>query len=254
MNPALEPKLVLFGLVLSRVSGMIVGAPLLWNHAPVRSRAILVLLLSAFAMPLIATGPLTIEQGLRSAPQEVLLGLAMGLVVRFGLAVAHMLGDLFGPMFGLSAAMLIGSHDDPMESAIGRIMSLLLGFVAVTVGLHRVVLSGLLASFAVVVPGSTIHAEAGALVLAGVSQSMIALGLSVAMPVLAAHMLLQTTLAFVSRSAPQMQIFSVGFAAALVVGLVTFNVALPDMVDEITRSLGALGADIERILFAVSGR
>ncbi len=72
-----------------------------------------------------------------------------------------------------------------------------------------------------------------------------------AIPVVAVLFMTQMALGFVSRAAPAMQIFSVGFAVTLVVGGAAIVIALPDIGREVIAELGRVGPRLEGVLLAV---
>ena len=73
-----------------------------------------------------------------------------------------------------------------------------------------------------------------------------------ALPVVAVLLVVQVALAFISRAAPAMQIFSVGFAFALVAGSVTLTLSLPDMTTAIVEELSRVGPRIESVVASLT--
>ena len=73
--------------------------------------------------------------------------------------------------------------------------------------------------------------------LVDISAAALRVGLQVALPVLGMLLLTQVALAFVSRAAPSMQIFSIGFAVSTIVGGVCLLLALPSMGRMLLREL-----------------
>jgi flagellar biosynthesis protein FliR len=70
------------------------------------------------------------------------------------------------------------------------------------------------------------------------------LGVSIAMPVAFAMVLVQIVMAMIGRSAPSLNLFSVGIPAALLAGIALMAVALPVMAETVSRALdeGLAGA------------
>jgi flagellar biosynthetic protein FliR len=73
-----------------------------------------------------------------------------------------------------------------------------------------------------------------------------------AIPVFGALLITQLGLAFLSRAAPAMQIFSVGFAVSLVTGGTVLVLALPELAREISYELAQISPRIELVLRAVA--
>jgi flagellar biosynthetic protein FliR len=242
---------VRFGLVLARVTGVLAVSPLAWQDAPMRARGVLALFCTILVVPSLENGqPLPEESAIIGAPMEMLLGVAIGMVPRMLFSVAQMLGDLLTPLFGLNGQLLFGAKEEA-ESALSRLIRLLVGLLGIGLGIHRVVLAATLKSFFVLPPGTVANVGLAAGPLVAVSTEVMLLGLRLAMPLIAVHLATQTALAFVSRAAPAMQVFSIGFAASIAIGFVTLLIALPDYAIEMSRTLGETGPAIERVILAV---
>ena len=113
-----------------------------------------------------------------------------------------------------------------MITSILRNLAVLLGCL---VGLHRVVIGAVIGSFQAV-PAGTIQSTSNLteLVLA-LTGDAVGTGVKLAIPLIAVLLVTQVALAFVSRAAPAMQVFSIGFAVTLAVGALILIATLPDM-------------------------
>lgn len=79
-------------------------------------------------------------------------------------------------------------------------------------------------------------------------------GIRIAIPVLALLFITQVALAFISRAAPAMQIFSVGFAVTLTVGAVALILILPDIGRELIVEMSYVGRQLEQVAAAMLSR
>jgi flagellar biosynthetic protein FliR len=75
-----------------------------------------------------------------------------------------------------------------------------------------------------------------------------------ALPVIATLLMVQVAMAFISRAAPAMQIFSVGFAVSLVVGLGVLFMAFPEMMQEMMVDISQVGNRIELVISSMAPR
>jgi len=253
---ALPREGAIFALETARSAGLVAIAPMLAQDAPMRLRAALVLLLAFVAHGSAAPAPAGVEElgaMLLAVPSELLVGLAMGFVARCALAVVEIAGDVASPMIGFGAAALFDPHTQAQETALTRmfrLLALLLGFL---LGLHRVMIASLLASYRILPPGTLVSAEKAAAPMVQITAQMVEAGLRLAVPLIAVLLMVQVALAFISRAAPAMQIFSVGFAFSLVAGTIALVVALPDMAREMVVQLSLVGRNIEALIFALAG-
>ncbi|HEY1536049.1 MAG TPA: flagellar biosynthetic protein FliR, partial [Polyangiaceae bacterium] len=197
--------------------------------------------------------PPPMEQMAFSAGSEFMLGLGIGFVVRLFVSVAEMAGDHIAPMMGIGAAQLFDPQTKNMQNVLVtflRNFAVLLGLIA---GIHRVVLGGLLASFKVVPVGSLSNSALETPVILAMTTEALASGVRVAIPFIAILFITQVALAFISRAAPAMQIFSIGFAVTMATGGLVMVLVLPDLGFELLGEVSRTGGKIETLLSAVQG-
>jgi flagellar biosynthetic protein FliR len=257
MLEGLVGEVATLALETGRTAGVMVIAPLPWTEAPAKSRAVLALLLAAVAhgaAPLAPDAVSSAKTALFAMPFEVLVGLAMGFVVRLAVSAVEVAGDAMAPLLGLGIASIFDPQSGAVDTVLGRMLRLLALLVAVLLGLHRVVIGALVASFRVLPAGSVADPSLATPALVKMSVMAISTGLKLALPVVAVLLMTQLALAFVSRAAPAMQIFSVGFAISLTVGAVVFVLVLPDFARETAADLSAVGGRIEAVVGALGER
>jgi flagellar biosynthesis protein FliR len=244
-----------FALETVRIAGVVIAAPLAWLSATLRVRSGLVLMLAFAAHSMGASGitQRPWEQLAFSVGSEFMLGLGIGFVVRLFVAIAEVAADQIAPMMGIGAAQLF----DPQTKSMQNVMSTLLRNFAVLLGLiagvHRVVLGGVLASFKVVPVGSLGDPALETPVIIAMTTEALATGVRIAIPFIAILFIAQVALAFISRAAPAMQIFSIGFAVTMATGGLVMVLVLPDLGVELVGEVSRTGNKIETLLVAVQG-
>jgi flagellar biosynthetic protein FliR len=258
LEALLRPELFRFSLELTRIAGVIAMAPLAWSMAPIRARVGLALVLTVVvhgANSQLVAAPVfrnEVDAALAVAT-ELIVGFAFGFVVRLALAIGEVVGEVITPAMGLGAAQIF----DPLSHVThGVITTLLRHFsllIALLLGLHRVALGGLLHSFRVLpVGGMYDPARAWPSVLA-LSVELLACSVRIALPILAVLFVTNLALAFVARAAPQIQVFSVGFAVTLGVGILVLVLILPDIAYQMGAEFSHVGTRLERLLEALGG-
>jgi flagellar biosynthetic protein FliR len=245
-----------FALETVRIAGVVIAAPLAWLSAPVRVRGALVLLLAfaAHAEGAAALHPLPFEQLTFSVGSEFMLGLGIGFVVRLFVAVAEMAADHIAPMMGIGAAQLFDPQTKNMQNVLATMLrnfAVMMGLIA---GIHRVVLGGVLASFKIVPVGTITNPALETPVILAMTTEALASGVKIALPFIAILFMSQIALAFISRAAPAMQIFSIGFAVTMATGALVMVLVMPDMGIELLAEVSRSGGKIETLLAAVQGR
>jgi flagellar biosynthetic protein FliR len=253
---ALPGELGLLALETSRIGGLFAAAPLPWKEAPMRVRAALVIALAVVAHGPAGTvaGPATPAQLIFAVPTEVIVGVAMGIVVSVVMSSAQVAADSIGPLFGLGIPSVFDPQTSSQSTVLVRIFTLMMSLLAVLVGVHRVVVASVLASFRVLPPGSVADPSVAALPLIKMAGEAMAQGMRLALPLAAILLLTQVALAFLSRAAPAMQIFSVGFALSLAVGTAVLVFTLPDIGAQMIMDLSGIGSRIEVVVASMMGR
>lgn len=250
LDGILTTELSLFLLECGRISGVIIVAPLAWMHAPNRIRVVLVLLLGLVAHGLSVRAqapgsPLLVASAL---VVELAIGIAMGLVIRFVVAIAEICGEVMSPAIGLGMASAFDPATQSHGSQISSILRYFFVLIALLIGVHRVLLGGLLVGFRMLPVGAAGNIATALPGLVQLSSSVISAGVRIALPLVAILYMTQIALAFIARAAPQMQVFNVGFAVMLGVGLTVFALILPDIARAFVIELSQVGTRLEDVL------
>lgn len=242
-------------LEVSRLTGLVAIAPLPWQWAPVRVRTGLVL-----ALAWVGHGLGGATQGLTDSPSvvlalfgEVALGLCMGFVVRLGVAVAEVAAETIAPMMGLGAASLFDPHGAPGDTVLASLFRYGMLLAGSLVGIHRVFLGALLDSFRLLPVGSVAGLRGSVPAFVELVSDTFAAGVRIAIPIVVVVFMIQVALAYISRAAPAMQIFSVGFAVTLAAGLVLLFVTLPDTVGRFVAEWGRAPEHLDLVLSPLVG-
>jgi flagellar biosynthesis protein FliR len=221
-----------FSLMFSRTTGFVLTTPFPSPDTPRTAKVGLSLGLAFFATMTLETRPtgLVLDASLAlPIAAELGLGLSIGFVCRIVLSAAEAAGELIGQLSGLGSASLFNPLLGHQDSVLSRIFSLLAMLLFLSSGSHRVVLAYLLESFRAVPLGSSFSpADVVSLILDTVVAA-IAIGVRIAMPVVAVALVMQVGLAIMARMAPSLQVFNIGFPLLIAASLLTLSLSLRDM-------------------------
>jgi flagellar biosynthetic protein FliR len=250
----LQNEAALVALEAIRITGMVLVAPLGFSQAPNRVKVALVLLLTLAAHGEIGQNPISqgpVEGLAFAAGNELVLGLAIGLVPRLIIAAVEVAGEEVAPMMGLGVAQIFDPTSHANQNAITGILRNMAILIGILVGLHRVVIGAVIGSFRVV-PAGSIHAVSNLSEMVMVlTNDAICTGIRLAIPMIAVLLVAQVALAFVSRAAPAIQVFSIGFAVTTAVGALLLILTLPDIGYDVAAEMSRAGERIERLVLAV---
>ena len=215
------PQALTFALVFCRMAGLATSSPFPGEQVPVEQRAGFAIVLAFAALPVAplydGAPDLTL---VLAALSEVFVGLAAGAVLRVLLSAADIAGGIIAQSAGLGAASLFNPALGAQDTTVARILSLLAMLLVLAAGVHRTVLAYVLESVRVMPVGSHVRIDAAFATFAPLAAGCVSFGIRLALPAMAVSVVLQVALAMVSRAAPSLQLFNVGFAI-LVLGVLT---------------------------------
>jgi flagellar biosynthetic protein FliR len=219
---------------LARILALIGSAPIIGTpQFPLLAKiglAVLLTLLIAPTLPSpVAADPAT-AAGLMLLVRETLLGLGMGLAMRVVFSGIGAAGDLIGLQMGLGFAQFY----DPQTAAQVPVLSQFLGLLAtlafLSINGHLLLIATLAESFRGV-PPDPMHALPGNWLLLAQSGGMVMhAAVLLSLPLIAVLLITNAALAVLTRAAPQLNVFAVGFPITIAVGFIGLLLALPYLV------------------------
>lgn len=179
-------------------------------------------------MPLIGFND---PQALGAVIQQVGIGLAIGFVVRLVFSAVELAGEVVGFQMGLNFAAFFDPTLNAQSSAVARFFGQMTALLFVVMNGHLMVLIAVTRSFRSFPVDQNFLEALARMKLYQLGSDLFASGLWIALPMVGMLMFVNLALGIISRVAPQMNIFAVGFPITLVVGLVGIAVTLP-MLDQ----------------------
>ena len=250
----LEAQLWMFLIVMIRPGAAFLAAPVFGaQNVPVQVRVIISL---AVGLPALAQVPadmpgggLATVQGVLLVAGEVIAGLALGFAVQLGYAAAMMAGEVVGNAMGLGFAQMVDPQSNASSPALGQLLSILGTFLFLAMNGHLLLASIVVDSFRALPPGQAWLGQGSVHSVVMFGGDMFAAGMAIALPVGFALILVQVVMAMLARSAPAMNIFSVGLPATMLAGIVLLAIAAPAIGEGIATSIER-GLDLARQLAA----
>ncbi|NLY00685.1 MAG: flagellar biosynthetic protein FliR [Rhodopirellula sp.] len=209
-------KVVLFALVLSRVSGLISFAPLLNTpESPMQFRALLSATLALLITPSQWSAgvpqPGSLAHLLVLVGSELLIGLCLGLGLVILFSGIQLAGELIGRVGGLMLSDVFDPTTGESVPLFSRMLHLVATAVFVLIGGHRMVMAALLDTYQTIPLGSCAVPFSIADAFVTLVAQSFALGLRAAMPAVTALLLATLVMGLISRTLPQLNIMAIGF-------------------------------------------
>ncbi|MES2742116.1 MAG: flagellar biosynthetic protein FliR [Pseudomonadota bacterium] len=216
---------------LSRILGLIAAAPLFGNTSvPASVKVSLGILLALIIAPTVpalpAADPLSMA-GLLIVTQEMVIGLAMGFSIRIVFAAMEMAGEISSLTMGLGFATFFDPLSRGRSSAISQFLALLATMAFLAANAHLVLLSALAESFvSLPISAGTVNGG-GFRLMAEWGGKIFSAGVQISLPIVAALLLTNIALGILTRAAPQLNLFGIGFPITLGVGFIVISMVLP---------------------------
>lgn len=214
----------------ARVLGLLIAAPVFGNpRFPLRVRLALALIITVIVAPTLPPLPQVAPDslpGLGIFAQQLLIGLTMGFALRLIFTAVEMAGELIGLQMGLGFAVFYDPQNAGQMPLIGQFLGVLTTLIFLAVNGHLLMLSALAESFRDL-PIGDLPGQGTWLAVAGWGSRIFAAALLLAMPVVAALLTVNLALAALTRAAPQLNVFAIGFPITLAVGFSALLLTLP---------------------------
>lgn len=235
------PQLTVFFLILARIAGIFIQAPIL-NSKSVpfivkTTLAIWVSIVLWFVVPVHQTLPTTMPLFLGTVIFEVAFGFAIGFLCNIIFLAIQSGGEIIDMQMGLSVATAL----DPTFGAVISVVGKLCFWVAIFIfisndGLH-LIFSALNQTFAAIPAGKVANFSSPYLVdqFIKMGTNLWSTAIRLAAPAILLIFLSDFTFGIVSRVAPQVNVFMLGFQVKPLLGMFGFMLAFPFLISHINR-------------------
>ena len=224
-------QFVLFLLVLARVSGLMMTAPIYGTQdVPFQVRALLSVALAVLVTPLqhlaLAAPARTPVDLTLLIGGDLLVGITLGVGISLLFSGVQLAGQVISQMAGLQMSDIYNPGLDENIPVFSQLLFYVALGVFVIIDGHRQVLAALLETFAWLPPGGGAMPGSIADTLTTLAAQSFQLGVQAAAPVMVALLLSTLVLGLISRTLPQLNIMSVGFGFSAMTTLATLALSL----------------------------
>ena len=226
---------------LTRILGLIMVAPVFGHRAvPARVKiglGIFIALIIAPTLPPMPDVGLGSWHGLFILVQQLLIGIAIGFIMRIVFAAVEAAGEIVGLQMGLGFASFFDPQSAGQTLVLARFFNMLALLVFLAVNAHLLLIGVLVDSFQTLPISPQPLSAAGFYNVAAFGSTVFAVGLQLALPLIAILLMTNLSLGILTRSAPQLNIFAIGFPITLGVGLIVLDLTLPYFVPQLEQML-----------------
>ena len=224
-----------------RVLALFGTLPVIGQRAvPMRVRvalAFLVALCAQATLPPVAPIPLDSAITFLVVLQQLVIGVSIGFAVRVVFAAVEFAGELVGLQMGLNFAGFFDPATGGQTTAVSRFFGVTVSWLFIVTGGHLLVIAGVMHSFQSFPVGPEPFAFLKAAQPHRWGAEVFAIGLWIALPMVAMLLFVNLVMGIAARVAQQLNLFAIGFPITLSVGLVGVLLTLPMMQAPFTMAL-----------------
>ncbi|NQD38024.1 flagellar type III secretion system protein FliR [Permianibacter sp. IMCC34836] len=225
-----------------RIAGLLTAMAIFGTRSvPARVRLVLAIFITVVAAPVLPAMPqvpLFSGASFIITGQEVIIGLMMGFITRLLLEIFVVAGQLVSLQTGLG----FGSLVDPMNGASVPLISQAFLIIATLLFLafdgHLLFIELVVESFHTVPVATDSLARIDFLAVVDWGRWLFAGGLMVALAAVLALLMLNLAFGVLTRAAPQLNLFVIGFPATMVVGFILLWLLTGDLLRHFEREFG----------------
>ena len=261
MNPLNEDMLILFSLILMRMSGCIFLNPFFRrNEAPSMVKAGIAFLLTLLLVSTVRQDVPEMENSLvfgTALLQEFAVGAVMGFVMELFLSVMSMAGAVIDFQMGLSMASVYDAGNNTQSALSGTLLYLYFGLVFFAVDGHLALMKILTESGNILPYGAPLAWDAVSQAVLTVFPECVLLAVKLSFPMIAIEFVTEMAVGILMKVIPQINIFVLSIQIKIVVGVLIFIFLISpvgDMIgDIITQMMNSLTRMLE-IMVRDTGR
>lgn len=163
--------------------------------------------------------------------EQIIIGVSMGLCLQMFFQVFVVAGQIISTQMGMGFASMVDPANGVTTAVVGQFFTMLVTLMFLAMNGHLVVLEILIESFTTMPVGGGVPVN-NFWVLANSLGWIMSAGLRLVLPAVAALLIINIAFGIMTRAAPQLNIFSIGFPMTLVLGMVILWMSLGDIFNQ----------------------
>jgi len=221
-----------------RISAMMMAAPVFGARLmPVRIRIIMAFAFSFIAVPMLPMVPQVDPVSFSAVSiiaQQILIGLAMGLMIQMVFQALVIAGEAIANGMGLGFARMVDPANGVQVPVVSQFLIVMATLLFVVLNGHLMMIDMVVQSFRILPISETGLSSQGIWDVVSWASQMFAGGLLVALPAVTALLVVNVSMGVITRAAPQLNIFAVGFPLMILLGFIFLTMTAPSMLTRFT--------------------
>ncbi len=218
-----------------RIAAMLTVAPVFGTRSvPVRVRMGLALTLTLVLAPTVGSRLPAVDlfsvEGALVTGQQVLVGLSIGFAMRLVVTVLEVAGQLVAQLMGLGFAAMVDPQSGVQVPVISQFYIVVATLAFLALDGHLLLIRALADSFQVLEIAPAGIGKDALWALASQARWVFSSALLIALPSMAALLVVNLAFGVMTRAAPQLNVFAIGFPVTLILGFAIMFITLPSLV------------------------
>ena len=231
-----------FLILFARVGAILMLLPAFSDDSiPVRIRLLMALGLTLALWAMLAGQVLPAAANVAALPAvlvaELLVGLAIGTIVRIIFYAAAIAGSIVSLQIGLSSAIVFDSSQGGSAALLSKFVNVAAIVACLAMGVHHLWIATIVKSFALFPVGLLPPAADFAVVALRATTRAMSLGIGLAAPLLVYGILFNVALGLATRLAPAIQVFFLAQPLNILLGMALFATLLGTMLTAFARAM-----------------
>jgi len=163
--------------------------------------------------------------------EQIIIGAGMGLALQLFFHIFVIAGQIISTQMGMGFASMVDPTNGVSSATIGQFFTMLVTLLFLAMNGHLVVLEVVVESFTTMPVGSGLLVNNFWELATGLGWVMSS-GLRLVLPAITALLIINIAFGVMTRAAPQLNIFSIGFPLTLVLGMVILWMTMADILNQ----------------------
>jgi flagellar biosynthesis protein FliR len=224
-----------------RISSMMMAAPIFGARLmPVRIRILTAFAFSLVTIPMLPAVPQVDAVSLASMSiiiQQIIIGLSMGFMLQMVFQSLVIAGETIANGMGLGFARMVDPANGVQVPVISQFLIIMATLLFVVLNGHLMLIDMVVKSFQILPISSTGLSDKGLWIIVSWGSQMFIGGVLVAIPAVAALLVVNISMGVITRAAPQLNIFAVGFPLMILLGFIFLTMTTPSMLARFTHMM-----------------
>jgi len=225
-----------------RIGAFVMVMPVIGgSFVPQRVRLILAMALTLVIAPVLPSLPsvdILSMPGMVLMAQEIATGVAMGFAVQLIFDAIALGGQVISMSMGLGFAVFVDRERGVNVPVLGQLFMMLGMLIFLSLDGHLALIQMLADSFRIMPMAEGGLGQTALSTLLQWTAQLFVVAMNIALPAITALVVVNLSFGVMSRAAPTLNLFAVGFPVAMLLGFVVIFLSMGGLVENVSRSLG----------------